>query len=159
MNVYSKYSDRDDQLRVLEEDFQRTNTKLLSLELPIRKVTFCSFCGSTDSIYTEWTENLPRSQTFSWGLTGSFDANWFKTIGHCRFDNENLTKFVETNSIPFKFGLFEKLEVLEILDRERTIEIDDKNELQNHWTTITEGIVQVSSPNFKKIAMKTRYLN
>jgi hypothetical protein len=129
------------------KNFCEKNTKLLSLELPIRKVTFCKEPGF---IYTEWTETLPRSQTFSAGLTESFDANWFKTIGHCRFESENLTKFVREKSIPFEFRLFEVLEVLEI---------DDRNELQNHWTTITEGIVQVSSPNFKKIVMTTDYLS
>ncbi len=138
---FSCYTDRNLARRVLREKFCETNKKLLSLELPIRKVTFC---GSTGSIYTEWTETLPRSQTFRWGMTESFDANWFKTISHCKFENENLTKFVDTKSTPFNFGLFEKLEVLEI---------DDRDGLQDHWTTITEGIVQVSSPNFKKIVM------
>ena len=142
-----RYTDKILELRVRGERFCETNTKLLSLELPIRKVTFCTEFGF---IQTEWTETPPRRQKFSSGLTESFDANWFKTIGHCRFENENLTKFVREKNIPFNFGLFEKLEVLEI---------DDEKELQDHWTTITEGIVQVSSPNFKKIAMQTGYLN
>ena len=136
-----RFADPDLTLKSLGEGFCKIKTKLHSLELPIRKVTFCNSSGE---FYTEWTETLPRSQTFSWGLTETFDANWFKTIGHCRFKNEKLTKFVREKSIPFNFGLFEKLEV---------IEIDDWDGLQDHWTTITEGIVQVSSPNFKKIAM------
>jgi len=78
-----------------------------------------------------------------------FDKEWFEEVINCTFYEENLLEAVTNQRVSFNFEHFKRLEVLVI----------KKKAIKSDWATITNGLVLMPSPNFRKLTIETESLD